>query len=280
MRISASFLSVVVFGFGFSVTTADALDGTRSPANIVPPLIAFPPQETLHFLEEAARSGDVRATWDLGRMYADGYGVKQNHLRAFEYFKGIAEAHADEVRGTSEARFVASAFVALGRYYLAGIPNTNVEPDAVRACEMFSYAASYFADPDAQYHLGRMHLDGQGTPKDAKQAVRWLSLAAGRGQYEARAVLGALLFEGQSIPRDGARGLMWLSLAKDAATPHETWITDLYLAAWTQATETERDVALAMATRHERMESDRLRKVLKVPDDDADPDGDEAARPR
>jgi len=37
---------------------------------------------------------------------------------------------------------------------------------------------------------------------------------------------------------------MWLILARDAATPKETWITDMYTAALKQATETERAVAL------------------------------------
>jgi len=195
-------------------------------------------------LEEAARNGDVMAAWKLGRMYADGEGVPQSDLRAFEYFRGIANAHADEQTGTAEARFVANAFVALGGYYLSGIPNSNIKPDAARAHEMFNYAASYFGDPDAQYRLGRMLLDGQGGPKDPKVAVRWLSLAAGKGQYQAQAVFGALLFKGQSVPRDAARGLMWLMLARDAATPKETWIADLYAAALKQATETERNVAL------------------------------------
>jgi TPR repeat protein len=140
--------------------------------------------------------------------------------------------------------FVAKAFVAIGGYYLTGIPNSDVKLDAVHAREMFWYAASYFGDPDAQYRLGRMYLDGQGAAKDPKQARRWLFTAAGKGQYEAQAVLGAMLFRGQSAPRDAARGLMWLILARDAATPKETWITDLYAAALKQASETERAVAL------------------------------------
>jgi uncharacterized protein len=193
-------------------------------------------------LEDAARGGDVGAAWKLGRMYADGDGIKQNHQLAFEYFRGIADSHADEVRGTKRAVFVAKAFVEIGRYYLTGIAN-YIKPDAVRAYEVFSYAASYFGDPDAQYHLGRMYLDGQGVSKNTKQGLRWLSLAADKGQYQAQAVLGALLFTGQSVSRDGARGLMWLMLAQDAATPGETWITDQYTAALKQATESERRMA-------------------------------------
>jgi exopolysaccharide production negative regulator len=276
MRISEHILSVALFGLGLGLaTTAYALDGTRSPANKAPPMgVGIAPEgapglgpttgdikawaravrdgdyeAARRSLEDGARNGDVMATWKLGRMYADGDGVKQNDLLAFERFRGIADGHADEVPGTAEARFVASAFVALGGYYLTGIPNSNIKPDAVRAREMFSYAASYFGDPDAQYQLGRMYLDGQGTAKDSKQAVRWLFTAAGKGQYQAQAVFGAMLFKGQSVPRDGARGLMWLMLARDAATPKETWITDLYAAALKQATEEERAVALVYLER-------------------------------
>ena len=267
MRISGYSLSVAVFGFGLGLTTAYALDGTRSPANTAPPIGTgsaagrITPQEGVQysgylrewlrarqlgdfeaarkFLEDAARDGDVGAAWELGRMYADGDGVKQNHQLAFEYFLGIANSHADDVTGTTQARFVANAFVRLGSYYLAGIANSNIKPNAVRGRDMFNYAASYFGDPDGQYHLGRMYLDGQGVGKDTKQGIRWLSLAADKGQYQAQAVLGALLFKGQSVPRDGARGLMWLMLARDAATPEETWIADQYTAAWDRATPDE-----------------------------------------
>ena len=53
---------------------------------------------------------------------------------------------------------VANAFVALGRYYLNGIPNSKIKADTDRAREMFSYAASYFGNADAQYDLARLYL--------------------------------------------------------------------------------------------------------------------------
>jgi TPR repeat protein len=139
--------------------------------------------------------------------------------------------------------------VRLGGYYLTGIPNSDIKLDAVRARDMFNYAASYYGDPDAQYRLGRMYLDGEGIAKDTKLGIRWLSLAANKGQYQPQAVLGALLFKGQYIPCDDARGLMWLILARDAATPEETWITDLYAAALKQATADERTRALDLLKR-------------------------------
>ncbi|HSV21761.1 MAG TPA: tetratricopeptide repeat protein [Xanthobacteraceae bacterium] len=280
MRISEHILSVALFSAGLGLATAYAFDGTRSPADVAPAVGVEVAPETvpgvgvgritpfqafqkgaralragdtktgLDALEFAARNGDIPALWKLGRMYADGEGVKQSDLRAFEYFRTLADSHADEIPGTAQARFVANAFVTLGGFYLAGIPNSDIKPDAVHAREMFSYAAIYFGDSDAQYRLGRMYLDGQGTNKDLKQAVRWLFAAASKGQYQAQAVFGALLFKGESsVPRQAALGLMWLILARDAAAPREGWITDLYNAALKQATEDERAVALVHVER-------------------------------
>ncbi len=82
---------------------------------------------------------------------------------------------------------------------------------------MFAYAASYFGDPDAQYYLARLYLDGNGAPHDPRTAARWFALAAQKGQYQAQAMLGAMLFSGDHVPRQAARGLMWLTLAKENA---------------------------------------------------------------
>jgi uncharacterized protein len=253
---SGYFLSVAVFGFGLGLTTAYAFDGTRSPANIAPVIGQVSPQDVPDLgnhevarilLEDAARRGDVRATWKLGRMYSDGDGVEQSDLRAFDYFRTLADSDADETPGTGPAVFVAKAYVALGGYYLTGIPNSDVKPDPVHAREMFNYAASYLGDPDAQYHLGRMYLGGQGVGKDTKQGIHWLSLAADQGQYHAQAAFGAILFKGEYVPRDAVQGLMWLILARDAASSQETWIMDSYTAALKQATAKELTRAVDLA---------------------------------
>ncbi len=281
MRISDRILRAVVVAVGLGVGGAAAFDGVRSPSSeptvaepsvspVVTPLapVARPPEtpmeafrngtqalmagekeKAISSLRYAAEKGHTVAQWKLGRMYAEGDGVPRDDLRAFEYFSRIANSHADDNPGTPQARFVANAFVALGEYYLDGIPNSTVKADAERAREMFSYAASYFADPDAQYNLGRLYLDGIGVPKDARLAARWLTLAAQKGQYQAQAVLGAMLFKGKELPRQAARGLMWLTLARDAATPKDTWITELHRAAFAQATDDERELALVLIER-------------------------------
>src|SRR5215218_8139395 len=129
-------------------------------------------------LEYAAGQGHALALWKLGRMYADGDGVPQDDLKAFEYFSKIADENAEETPNSPNAAVVSSAFVALGSYFLDGIKDTYVKPDAARAHEMFRFAASYFGDSNAQYGLARLYLDGTGVEPDARQAARWFNLAA------------------------------------------------------------------------------------------------------
>ena len=216
------------------------------------------PDQAVTSLEYAAEKGMPGAMWKLGRMYADGEGVGQNKLRAFEYFLSLTKTHAYEPPDSQESRFVASAFVALGQYYLDGIPDTAVKPDAAVAIDLFRHAASYFGDPDAQYHLGRLYLLGTGTAKDGVQAARWLRLAAYKWQRSAQAMFGSMLFKGQGVARQPAVGLAWLMLAKDGASSQEAWITETYRSALAQATMDERTQASRVAE-----ELTRSRKTTK-----------------
>ena len=250
---------IVALGVGLACGPAFGFDGSKSVDAPLTPVEAFrsgtqalktgEKDKAVVSLQYAADKGHAIAQWKLGRMYAEGDGVPQDDLRAFEYFRHICDSHADDNPGTPQARFVANAFVALGHYFLDGIPKTAVKRDPDRAREMFSYAASYFGDPDAQYYLARLYVDGTGGPRDSKQAARWFGLAAQKGQYEAQAMLGAMLFSGDQVPRQAARGLMWLILAKDSAAPDQAWIGKLYDSAFQQATEDERALALVYLER-------------------------------
>ncbi len=134
------------------------------PASAVPGA-ANATSSSMMALEYAAEGGHPVAQWKLGRMYADGDGVAQNDLRAFDYFSKIANQHAEDNPSAPQAGIVANAFVALGRYYLSGIPNSKVKSDPERAREMFSYAASYFGNADAQYDLARLYMNRVGAPR-------------------------------------------------------------------------------------------------------------------
>jgi uncharacterized protein len=199
-------------------------------------------------LEYAAGQGHTLALWKLGRMYADGDGVQHDDLKAFEYFSKLADQNADESPDSPNASVVSSAFVALGTYFLDGIKDSYVSANPARAVEMFNYAASYFSDPNAQYNLARLYLEGTGVGKDARLAARWFNLAAEKGHHASQALLGHLLINGQGVPRQKAKGLMWLTLAREASTDaaKDQWIVTLYDEAFAATGENDRKLALAL----------------------------------
>jgi TPR repeat protein len=169
--------------------TAPALDPQRAPAAVPAPTplqafrsgaqhyVAGEKVKAFTELRFAAEQGHPIALWKIGRMYAEGDGIKRDDLKAFEYFSRLASENSEESPFTQQARFVANAFVALGSYYLAGIPVRRSAPTRC-ARDMFNHAASYFGDPDAQYQLARLYLEGVGVNKDLRQVLRWFSSAA------------------------------------------------------------------------------------------------------
>lgn len=235
--------------------TAQAFDGTKTPADDPSPMQAFRNGTKAYkagdlagasqALEFAASKGHALAQWKLARMYSEGDGVPRDDKKAFDYYQAIVDAHGEDSPDTAQARFVSSAIVALGSYYVSGIPN-EVKPNPRHATELFQYAATYFGDSDAQYNLGRIYLDGNAVQKrDAITAGRWLRLAADKGHRQAQAVLGHLLLSGADMPRQGARGLMYLTLARDGANgERDQWIIDLYDDAFAKASADEREMCL------------------------------------
>lgn len=218
---------------------------------------AINPSTSLSALQYAAEGGHPIAQWKLGQMYAVGDGVAQDDLRAFEYFSRIASAHAEDSPSAPQASVVARAFVALGRYYVDGIPNSKVKADPDQARKMFHYAASYFGNADAQYNLARLYLDGaSGASYEAKSGLRWLSLAVQKNHYQAQALLGQMMFNGDQLPRQAAKGLMYLTLARDSAGPGDAWIREGYANALKKASENDRAMALQLLERWVRGQRD------------------------
>ena len=267
MRISNLALTVSVVGLALWLAPSPSLslDGTPSPDTAASPAKAMSPVDAFRRATEALKTGEHKsaltslqyaadhghgvALWQLGRMYAEGDGVARNDHRAFEYFRKFADSHADDNPAMPRSRFVAHAFVAIGQYYLEGIPNSPVAVNPERARLMFYHAASYFGDPEAQYQLAMLYVDGNGIERDAKRAVPWLVLAANKGHYKSQAVLGRILYKGEHGTRQPASGLMWLTVACDGPGGAVKWITELRETAFKQASDRERATALVLLER-------------------------------
>ena len=203
---------------------------------------------SLPALTYAAESGQAIARWKLGEMYADGDGVPRDDVKAYHYFNQMVEDYDEDQPDRRNLSAISNAFVAVGVYCLTGIPNSDVRADPRRAHELFQYAATIFGDPNAQYNLAHMYLSGSGgVAKDSVAAVRWLAVAADKGHAPSEALLGHMLFTGEGVQHQRSRGLMWLQFAKDAAPdPKEAWIHETYQRDYEQASDDERQAAVAM----------------------------------
>ncbi len=263
MRIDRTLFPVAFICAGaLGAPAAWALDGSETPATAkAPPTMFTNPVQAMREGFEVLRSGDVQssvkaleyaaqggqslAQWKLGRMYADGDGVPHDDLKAYQYFSQIVQSYDEDDPDPRDVSVASSAYVAVGVYSLNGIAG-SVKAEPQRAFQMFRYAAINFGDPDAQYNLARMYLDGSAIPRDAIQAARWLKLAAEKNHMEAQAVLGQLLFNGlDEVQRQRGCGLMWLAVASEAAgdAKKNTWIKDLYTSALNSAGPLDRQAA-------------------------------------
>lgn len=183
-------------------------------------------QAALDSLRYAAENGQPMAAWKLGQMYAAGDGVAEDDYKAFEYYNQVVSLYGDESPTSPQAPFVSSAFVALGKYYMTGIKNTQVKANPARARQIFTHAASYFGDAEAQYELGQIYRENNDL-----MAVRWFNLAALKGHIGAQALLGETLFNLADSLENRERGLMWMTIARAHAAEEGVgdlgWVVDM-----------------------------------------------------
>ena len=182
-------------------------------------------EEAIGVLKYAADQGNHAAQWKLGKMYRDGDGVQKDARAAFDFFKKIADSYWDARPGTPDWHVTADAMVALGRYYMAGVPEAGIVRNRNEAQTMFTTAATYFGHPDAQFELARLYLDSGKSHADGIQAARMLKSASDAGHVGAGALLGYMLFEGRYLRRDQVRGLRMMVASQERAIPADRqWI--------------------------------------------------------
>ena len=169
------------------------------------------------------------AQWKLGRMYAEGDGVAARRLRAFEYFRRIADSHADDSparrrRASSPTPSSRSAIIISTAFRT---PTVKRRARSARA-QMFAYAASYFGDPEAQYQLGRA-VSRRQRRADAirKQAARWLRARRQQGPAQGAGAARPHAVQGRARAAPGARRPdVADARQRRRRAPSEAWIAE------------------------------------------------------
>jgi V8-like Glu-specific endopeptidase len=116
-------------------------------------------------LRPLADKGDALAQFNLGQLYARGWGVQRDYAEAIGWLRKPADQG-----------------LAIAQYYLAlayadgdGVPQDDAE-----AARWFRLAADK-GYPAAQFQLGLAYADGRGVPKDMINAYMWIVLSGMRG---------------------------------------------------------------------------------------------------
>lgn len=244
------YYSVVSLGIAFSST--DTLDpdiadlGQCSLDSFRTGISAYKngdTEEAVRLLRYAAAMGYTGAKWKLARMYAEGDGVTESEIEAYNFFLEIVHDGADP--DSQNESYVSDALVALGNYLRTGISGTSVKSNPMRARDFYVQAASNFGNSRAQFELGKMLLLGEGGKKNLVQAARWFQLSAKKGNIAAQAMLGSMLFQaGKTV-----RGLAMMTAAFERANSVDyDWIRSMWEKAFAISAETDRRTAISLAS--------------------------------
>ncbi|MBQ6737184.1 MAG: sel1 repeat family protein [Synergistaceae bacterium] len=152
---------------------------------------------TIQRLEEAAEFGDAEAMAELGYIYFNGKGVRQDDYKAFEWFKKAVE------HGSTESYFY------LGLIYSDGkvVPQNYAE-----ALKWYRKAAEH-GEAAAETNIGLMYSKGRGVEQNFQEAVKWYHKAAERGYALAQYNLGEMYVYGKGVEQNITQAKKWFTLA-------------------------------------------------------------------
>ena len=129
-----------------------------------------------HDTKEKAEQGNAHEQCDLGVMYQNGRGVKQDYEKAVYWYTQSAE------QGNAHAQYHLGVMYQNGR---------GVKQDYEKAVYWYTQSAEQ-GNAYAQYHLGVMYQNGRGIKQDYKKAIYWYEKASEQGNTDAKENLETL----------------------------------------------------------------------------------------
>ena len=178
--------------------------------------------KALYWYEQLAEQGDRDALYKCAKMYKKGEGTKQDLSQALYWYEMLAILHDDE-----EAQFQCAQMYEKGigvhanraraiYWYIKAKRSGSMEAQASLMCldpqlgddynaatiayEIHDYECAFDlfykvakkGNADAQYVIGAMYINGEGTTVDEKAGLYWLNEARNQGQENAIEILKTL----------------------------------------------------------------------------------------
>lgn len=142
-----------------------------------------------------ARDDNAKAMFNVGMLYMNSQGVKQDYPTAIKWFKRAA------YYGNADAAYN------LGYMYMKG---QGAYPSKKTAVYWWSQAAK-FNHADSQYNLGVMYAYGHYVKRDGEMAIKYWQMAAKQGhKVAARAIVEAYTKGLFGLKVDPAKARQWL----------------------------------------------------------------------
>lgn len=152
-------------------------------------------------LKDQAESGVAKAQCDLADIYYYGQGIEIDRFLALKWYKEAAK----------NGYITAHSSYNLAECYFSGCGmarNRNYE----EAFKWYRVSAEK-GYPEAQYQLGFLYNNGEGTAKDECEGFRWWLKAAEQGLPAAQYDVGIAYLNGHGVAKDRAEGIKWLNRA-------------------------------------------------------------------
>lgn len=190
------------------------------------------PEEAFKMMKAAAEKGHVKAMFNYGVMYFQGYGTLQNYGEALHWYQkasleGDVSAMVNAAQMYERGIGVDEDFdLAVSIYEIAA---ENNHPGAMNwlaeaywnigeyaTAEQWYQKAINIGDVPAIASLGLLYTTGgNGVQQDYKRAFQLFQIAAGKGDPNGMFYLGTLYISGNGVAADIREGKKWVQKAAD-----------------------------------------------------------------
>jgi TPR repeat protein/energy-coupling factor transporter ATP-binding protein EcfA2 len=238
---AVSFLALLAVLFGltagqqFNQTDEILTSATGIISNVFDQMDIKTRKQAFAVMQTGAAHGNARSMFNLGWLYANGFGVAQDYAKAREWYEkaadkgeagamnnlgwlydngqGVAQDYAKAREWYEKAadKGAANAMNSLALLYNNG---RGVAQDYVKARDWYEKAAEK-GDVDAIYNLGWLYDNGFGVAQDYVTARGWFEKAAEKGSADAMNNLGVLYANSQGVAQDYAKAREWYEKAAD-----------------------------------------------------------------
>lgn len=178
--------------------------------------------------ERLCKDGDTQACFNIGHLYANGSGVKQNFTRSSKYFKiacdagnyqgcyalGIAYANGDGVqKDAQKSRQMLEAACDMNGDICVEIAHTDYGASKwLDALKFYKFACEK-GSSEGCFGAGGMYERGEGTRKDLPTALKFYDKACRAGDGKACFNIGTIYYNDEVIKKDDKTALGYFKKA-------------------------------------------------------------------